>query len=351
MGPMVYMKTPSSSSAVPPWTPNVHGHPSTSRQGASCGRSNSSADIYCPPASESTLAQKALENIAKVGGHNARVRRWLESLSAYTYTLEYRKKHRQRQRRLPLPPSPTSHRRRPHRTQQTHRPRYRRHLPSPPLRNRAERPSRPGCRRGWARVPPPSRPIPTIQPLPFADDDVRDFRPLGPRKEHPTLFPAPHTFVGPIVTHDSTAGQLVGTENAAVDAGAPPGSASRPSVISLPSMQSWRNGTSPSGSDVLSDPPSRRRCRGKPSADSRLSFRTPTTARRTQPVYTHLPCDHAPGRGPAKTPSNDDSSSYSPPRHPHHRRHPGHWRPLYQELPLQQRLHRRRLGVGSTTPL
>ena len=30
---------------------------------------------------------KALENIAKVGEHNARVRRWLESLSAYNYTL------------------------------------------------------------------------------------------------------------------------------------------------------------------------------------------------------------------------------------------------------------------------
>ena len=33
---------------------------------------------------------KALENIAKVGEHNARTRRWLEFLSAYTYTLEYR---------------------------------------------------------------------------------------------------------------------------------------------------------------------------------------------------------------------------------------------------------------------
>ena len=34
---------------------------------------------------------KAPENIAKIGEHNARVRRWLEFLSAYTYTLEYRK--------------------------------------------------------------------------------------------------------------------------------------------------------------------------------------------------------------------------------------------------------------------
>ena len=34
---------------------------------------------------------KALENIAKVGEHNAGVRRWLKFLSAYNYTLKYRK--------------------------------------------------------------------------------------------------------------------------------------------------------------------------------------------------------------------------------------------------------------------
>ena len=34
---------------------------------------------------------KALENITKAGEQNARVRRWLEFLSVYTYTLDYRK--------------------------------------------------------------------------------------------------------------------------------------------------------------------------------------------------------------------------------------------------------------------
>ena len=34
---------------------------------------------------------KALENIGKVGDHNARVLRWLEFLTAFDYTLEYRK--------------------------------------------------------------------------------------------------------------------------------------------------------------------------------------------------------------------------------------------------------------------
>ena len=34
---------------------------------------------------------KALENIGKVGDHNARVQRWLEYLTAFDYILEYRK--------------------------------------------------------------------------------------------------------------------------------------------------------------------------------------------------------------------------------------------------------------------
>lgn len=33
---------------------------------------------------------KAVVNIAKVGGHHARVQRWLKSLSTYPYTLECR---------------------------------------------------------------------------------------------------------------------------------------------------------------------------------------------------------------------------------------------------------------------
>ena len=34
---------------------------------------------------------KALESIGKVGNHNARVQRWFDSLTAFDYTLEYRK--------------------------------------------------------------------------------------------------------------------------------------------------------------------------------------------------------------------------------------------------------------------
>ena len=34
---------------------------------------------------------KAMESICKVGNHNAQVQRWLESLTAFDYTLDYRK--------------------------------------------------------------------------------------------------------------------------------------------------------------------------------------------------------------------------------------------------------------------
>ena len=76
---------------------------------------------------------------------------------------------------------------------------------------------------------PPSRPIPTIQPLPFTADDYGDFRLLGSRMEHHGI---PNNFVGPISTRDSTARPLVSPENAAVNIGAPPGSASRAPVVS-----------------------------------------------------------------------------------------------------------------------
>ena len=57
------------------------------------------------------------------------------------------------------------------------------------------------------------------------------------------------TFVGPIATYDSTAGLLVAPENAAVNTGAPPGSASRPSVIS---PTSTIGGTVPALSGLIS---------------------------------------------------------------------------------------------------
>ena len=63
----------------------------------------------------------------------------------------------------------------------------------------------------------------------FASSPATDFHLLGSRTEH---LGAPTKFVGPTSTRDSTAGPLVGADNAAVNTGAPPGSASRPPVVS-----------------------------------------------------------------------------------------------------------------------
>ena len=182
---------------------------------------------------------KTFEGTVKDGEHNARVRRWLESLSAYTYTLECRKGTGSGNADFAVPASPSSHRRRSHRTQPPHGPRYRRHLLYPLLQLRAERPSRPGYRLGWARIPPfKTRPNHPAAPLHWPRFPVT-FLYWGHKIEHLTS-------VGLIATHASTARLLVGTENAIVNTGASPGSASRPSVISPPSTVGATE-SSPSG--------------------------------------------------------------------------------------------------------
>ena len=145
-----------------------------------------------------------------------------------TTTQEVQQKYGQQQHRLPFTPTTTSHRRRPHRTQPPHCPWHCWHLPRPPLRLRTERAAYAGYRLGGL-VSPPSRPIPTIQPLPFTANDYGDFRLLGSRIEHHGI---PNDFVGPISTRDSAARPLVSPKNASVNTGTPPGSASRPPVVS-----------------------------------------------------------------------------------------------------------------------
>jgi len=218
--------------------------------------------------------------------------------------------HDQRQRRLPLPASPTSHRRRPHRTQPPHWPRHRRHLPHPPLRLRAERPFHPGYRLGWARVPPfqthPNRPA-----APLHRRRLPRLPPTGTTYGAPHPFPrTPHlrrAYCDPRLHHRTACRHRECRREHR--------SSSRlgfHAVRRLSAAHHWRHDTSPSRSDIFSDPPSRRRCRGNPSAYSRLPVWTPTATRRTQTIYTRLPCDPAPDRGPAKTSSHDDASSHSP---------------------------------------
>ena len=99
----------------------------------------------------------------------------------------------------------------------------------------------------------------------------------------------PNNFVGPISTRDSTARPLVSSENAAVNTGAPPGSASRPPVIS---PLSTIGATEPPPSGLIS---SRTRHRAatatgtpRPTADYGFERRPkPTVSRR--PTSTRRP--------------------------------------------------------------
>ena len=121
---------------------------------------------------------KALENIAKVGENNACVRRCLEFLLAYNYALDYRKGTSNGNAdflsRLPQPATDAD------RT-------GRNRLTGPdtvgiylvrPCGFAPNEPPTPGIGLGGL-VPPPSRPISTIQPLPFTPDDYGDLRLLG----------------------------------------------------------------------------------------------------------------------------------------------------------------------------
>ncbi len=253
---------------------------------------------------------KALENIAKVGEHNARVRRWLEFLSAYDYTLEYRKGTANGNAdflsRLPLPATEAD---RTGRNRLTGPDTVGIYLIRPCGFSPCEPPT-PGIGLGGL-VSPPSRPIPTIQALRFTDDDFGDFRLLGPRIEHPDPFSAPNIFVGPISTHNAIDEPLASPEKAAVDTGAPPGYASKPPVVSPPSTIV---ATVPAPSDLIS---SRTRHRaaaaaGTPLATADYGFgrrpkqaepRRPTSARRTpSPSSTAQPRLLQPPTPPAAAP-------------------------------------------------
>ena len=121
------------------------------------------------------LDHKALGNIAKVGEHNARVRRWLEVFSAYNYTLKYCKGTANGNAdfclRLPQPATDAD---RTGRNRLTCPVTVGIYLISP-CDFAPNEPPAPGIGLGGL-VSPSSRPIPTIQPLSFTADDYGDFR-------------------------------------------------------------------------------------------------------------------------------------------------------------------------------
>lgn len=71
-------------------TRNINGPHATLRLAASFGLSSVSAVICVRTISTLYSDRKALESINKVGNDNARVQRWLEYLTAFDHTLDYR---------------------------------------------------------------------------------------------------------------------------------------------------------------------------------------------------------------------------------------------------------------------
>ena len=77
--------------AALPSTRNDIGRRSIWKQAASYGRSSTSEATFGVRSFAFFSDPKALENMGKVGDHKARVKRWLECLNEFDYTLEYRK--------------------------------------------------------------------------------------------------------------------------------------------------------------------------------------------------------------------------------------------------------------------
>ena len=177
------------------------------------------------------------------------MQRRLEVFSAYTHTLEYRKGTANGNAdflsRLSQPANDAD------RTGPNH-------LTSPDTVGisliRPCEPSMPDIGLGGL-VPTPSLPIPVIRPIPFTDDDYGDFRRLGPSMGSSGPSSAPKTFVGPISTHDNAAGSLARPANGAVDAGAFPGLAFRPPLVSPPPTI---GATTPAPTDLISSRTSHR---------------------------------------------------------------------------------------------
>ena len=113
----------SSTSAAPTSTPNVHEHPSTSRPAPLSGRSSDYAGICGPPASRYIRTIRH----SRISSRLARV-----PFGLYLHA-GVPQRYGKRQRQLPFTPTPTSHRRRPHRAQSPHWPRHCWYLPHPPL--------------------------------------------------------------------------------------------------------------------------------------------------------------------------------------------------------------------------
>ena len=151
------------------------------------------------------------------------------------------------------------------------------------------------------------RPIPTIQPLPLATDELFEFRLLGPRLEHPHPSPALTYSVGVVPAYNTVDGTLTSPENTVVDTGAFTSSAARPLVVS---PSSTTDATIPPPSNLGSSRTRQRtdRAAGSPRATINHGIGRPTTAYIFQTFYIHPPrvivTNHGPTEAPPQTASN-----------------------------------------------
>ena len=244
---------------------------------------------------------KALGGIAKVGEHNARVRRWLEFLSAYTYTLEDHKGTTNGNADfLSCLSQPATEADRTGRNRLT--------VPDTvgiylirPCGFTPCQPSVPGIGLGGL-VAPPSRPIPSPPPLPPTTS--------------PTFASSNHTWNTSTPSLSLSCSQHLcrvyyGPQLCRRTASVPREirrGHRRSSWLGvqaarrLLAIHHWRHDLSPFGSDLFSDPSPCRRRRGNSPSHRLLWRRSSATTQSIQNIYTHPQRASTTNQGPAEVP-------------------------------------------------
>ena len=126
--------------------------------------------------------------------------------------------------------------------------------------------------------------------------------------ERPDPFPASNSFIGPTAPHDCVARPLACSEKSAVDAGAPPGLASRPLVVSPPST----TGAVTASSDLMLEPVIAQPRPLEPLKPQLTMVRPPFTSNRAYKIFI-FPPPRADGQGLAQAVANCNVPGHPPP--------------------------------------
>lgn len=294
----------SSTSGAPPWTPNVHEHPLDPEAGSTVWAIERFRGHLFSTRFHIYSQHKAFKNISQICEHNARIRRWVKFISAFTYTLQYRKGTATGNinflSRLLQPATDAD------RT-------GRNHLTGPdivgiylirPCGFASNEPSTPGIGLGGL-LSPPFRPIPitsNLLPSPMTTSAISSYW------DHTWSTPARLTSSSGLFRLTTP---LLGRcrpreycrehrRSSWLDFQA---------ICRLPIVHHWCHGTTPCGSDLSSNPSSSRRCRVNPSNHRRQWLRTRTAISRSQKTYTCPSPAHAPAQA---QPRHDNASSHRP---------------------------------------